>query len=225
MTIKNKTHKKSTIISDSSDKPKSKESAHYVSNPKLYESIVSWYSAIDQSKLNNTPEPKMPDTVARGIIQICQNLAKKHNWLGNSKIKEEMIGDAIEDCLRRGKGFDIHHTNAEGKQTKNPFSYFTQMAYYAFLRCIKDETFEDYVKHKSMLNALSNIDLSSMLMEGDEESSDVITMDYNQENIEGFVRGFEIKHFGEELSLDESAGNAGKRRKIPKQSTEDIGLF
>lgn len=225
MTIKTATYKKSTIISESSDKPKAKQSAHYVSNPKLYEAIVDWYSKIDESLKNNKPEPVMPDTIARGIIQICTNLAKKANWIGNSKIKDEMIGDAIEDCIRRGRGFDIHHVNKDGVQTKNPFSYFTQTAYYAFLRRIKEETFEDYVKHKSMINALSNIDLSELMSEMDEDSTEIIKLDYNQDNIETFIKSFEIRHFGEQLSIDESAGNAGKRRKISKQKTESDTSF
>lgn len=216
-------YKKSTIISTKSDKPRAKDSAHYVSNKDLYNAIVDWYQKIDYAKNEGKPEPIMPTTVARGIMQICYNLAKKSNWISNSKIKDEMIGDAIEDCIRRAKGFNIHHVNANGTKTENPFSYFTQTAYYAFLRTIRDEKEIDYVKQKSVLNAIANNNLFD-LMENEEKEEFVQSVDYNQENVEKFVNEFEKTVFKKSLAVDECAGHAGKRRKITKNE-ELSGFF
>ena len=50
-----------------------------------------------------------------------------------------MIGDGIENCLQYVNNFDP-------EKSKNPFSYFTQIIYYAFIRRIQKE------KNKHILN-------------------------------------------------------------------------
>ena len=51
-----------------------------------------------------------------------------------------MIGDAIENCILYAHNFK--------KEGKNPFAYFTQMMYYAFLRRIQKEKKQMYIKYK-----------------------------------------------------------------------------
>ncbi len=59
-----------------------------------------------------------------------------------------MIGDAIENCLRY-----IHNFNPE--KSNNPFAYFTQIMYYAFLRRIEKEKKQTYIKYKTMENSVA----------------------------------------------------------------------
>ena len=49
--------------------------------------------------------------------------------------------DGVENCVRYCKNFDP-------QKSKNPFSYFTQIVYYAFLRRIEREKKQTYVKYK-----------------------------------------------------------------------------
>ena len=51
-----------------------------------------------------------------------------------------MISDGIENCLQY-----IHNFNPE--KSKNPFAYFTQIIYYAFIRRIQKEKKQSHVKH------------------------------------------------------------------------------
>ena len=53
-----------------------------------------------------------------------------------------MISDGVENCINYIDNFD-------SKISKNPFSYFTQIIYYAFLRRIEFESKQSYVKYKS----------------------------------------------------------------------------
>jgi hypothetical protein len=53
-----------------------------------------------------------------------------------------MIGDGIENCL-------MYFENFDPAKSKNPFAYFTQIIYYAFLRRIQKEKKQLYIKHKS----------------------------------------------------------------------------
>lgn len=211
-------YKKSTIISDKSDKPKAKKEKHYVSNSELYEEFVKWNNSIKEAESLGKDRPQIPNSIGLAFVQIATNLARKSNWLSNSKWIEEMIGDGIEDCVRYAHKFDV-------EKSKNPFSYFTQTSYYAFLRRILKEKKNDYVKHKSMLNALAT---NADYMDEIDDDVNIEMLEYNQDNIEQFIRDFEKKNFGEELALDETAGNAGKRREIksPKVVSEQpTGFF
>jgi hypothetical protein len=53
-----------------------------------------------------------------------------------------MIGDGIENCLMYFENFDPTKSN-------NPFAYFTQIIYFAFLRRIQKEKKQLYVKYKA----------------------------------------------------------------------------
>ena len=52
-----------------------------------------------------------------------------------------MISDGIENCLMY-----LHNFNPE--KSKNPFAYFTQIIYYAFLRRIQKEKKQTELKQK-----------------------------------------------------------------------------
>jgi hypothetical protein len=53
-----------------------------------------------------------------------------------------MIGDGIENCL-------MYFDNFNPEKSKNPFAYFTQIIWYAFLRRIDKEKKQTYIKYKA----------------------------------------------------------------------------
>jgi len=57
-----------------------------------------------------------------------------------------MVSDGIENCLMY-----LHNFNPD--KSKNPFAYFTQIIYYAFIRRIQKEQKQQYIKHKTMMNS------------------------------------------------------------------------
>ena len=61
----------------------------------------------------------------------------------NYPYREEMVGDGVENCLMYAHNFDPN-------KSKNPFSYFTQIIYFAFLRRIEKEKKQSYIKYKIM---------------------------------------------------------------------------
>jgi DNA-directed RNA polymerase specialized sigma24 family protein len=52
-----------------------------------------------------------------------------------------MISDGIENCLQY-----LHNFNPD--KSNNPFAYFTQIIYYAFIRRIQKEKKQTHVKHR-----------------------------------------------------------------------------
>ena len=57
-----------------------------------------------------------------------------------------MISDGIENCLQ-------YLNNFNPKKSKNPFAYFTQIIYYAFIRRIQKEKKQTTIKHKLISEA------------------------------------------------------------------------
>ena len=74
------------------------------------------------------------------FLKIATHLSYKPNFV-NYMFREDMIGDGIENCVQY-----IHNFNPE--KSKNPFSYFTQIIYYAFLRRIEKEKKQNFIKFK-----------------------------------------------------------------------------
>ena len=69
-----------------------------------------------------------------------------------------MISDGIENCLQYVKNFNP-------EKSKNPFAYFTQIIYYAFLRRIAKEKKQSHVKNKMIERDAYD---SFITMEGDD---------------------------------------------------------
>ena len=82
------------------------------------------------------------DYLGKCFLDIATHLSFKPNFI-NYTYKEEMIGDGIENCL-------MYINNFDPKKSSNPFAYFTQIIYYAFLRRIQKEKKQSYIKHKSI---------------------------------------------------------------------------
>jgi hypothetical protein len=117
-----------------------------VNNSDLLKSIETYKDQCKENELKGVGKPRIPDYVGKSILLIAERLAKKPNF-SSYTFKEEMIGDAIENCV-------MYFDNFDSAKSKNPFAYFTQIIYYAFLRRIEKEKTQLYVKYKSTQNSL-----------------------------------------------------------------------
>lgn len=107
---------------------KPKKPNNYVDNKELYAIICQYKEKIKQNELEGKEKPKIPDKAASAIFMIANNLASTPSFSRYS-FKDEMIGYALENCIRYFDRFDE-------KNYKNPFAYFTQIITFAFLRKI-----------------------------------------------------------------------------------------
>ena len=82
--------------------------------------------------------------VGAALLKIANRLSTKPNFI-NYTFREEMVSDGIENCINYIGNFDPD-------KSKNPFAYFTQIIYYAFLRRIQKEKKQLYIKHKAIEN-------------------------------------------------------------------------
>ena len=116
----------------------------YVDNKKMYAAMVEWKNKIKEAEAEGLPKPKVPEYIGQCIYLIATNLAKAPNF-ANYSFKEEMIGDGIENVL-------LYIENFDPEKSSNPFSYFTQTMWYAFIRRIQKEKKQIYVKQKLLIH-------------------------------------------------------------------------
>ena len=113
---------------------------HYVNNKEFLEAIIEWKEKVKEAESSDEDIPPVSDYIGECFLKIAQHLSYKPNFI-NYTFKEEMIGDGIENCLQ-------YVNNFNPEKSKNPFSYFTQIIYYAFIRRIQKEKKQTHVKHK-----------------------------------------------------------------------------
>ena len=118
----------------------SEDSSHYVDNKKFLAAMTEWKTEVIEAENQGEPKPPVTEYIGECFLLIAERLSLRANFI-NYPFREEMVGDAIENCLMYASNFDP-------EKSKNPFSYFTQIIYYAFLRRIQKEKKQNYIKYK-----------------------------------------------------------------------------
>lgn len=116
----------------------------YVDNKKFYDAFVKHRERTDKARQEGQPDPRLPDSIGRCFLLIAENVAKRGNFAQYS-YRDEMVGDAIENCVTAANNFDP-------SRGSNPFSYFTQVATWAMIRRIEKEKKQTYVKYAMFQN-------------------------------------------------------------------------
>ena len=118
---------------------KVKKNPHYVNNKDFHDALVAYNMRIDAAKENGTPLPRISNYLGECFLKIATHLSYRPNFV-NYMFREDMISDGVENCVQYIDRFDIERTN--------PFAYFTQIVYYAFLRRIQREKRQMEIKDK-----------------------------------------------------------------------------
>ena len=117
-----------------------KNTEYYVNNKELLEAMTSYRERVAYAKEHDKPKPRVSNYVGDCFLKIATHLSYKPNFV-NYPFREDMICDGIENCLQYIDNFDP-------EKSKNPFAYFTQIIYYAFLRRIQKEKKQLDIKNK-----------------------------------------------------------------------------
>ena len=88
--------------------------------------------------------------MAQCFLRIAEGLSHKANFIRYT-YREEMVMDAVENCLKAINNYDIEAATRTGKP--NAFAYFTQITWYAFLRRIAKEKKQQEIKMKYIANS------------------------------------------------------------------------
>jgi len=145
-----------------------KKKVHYVDNKKFLAAIVERKVLLKEAEDEDDPKPQISNYLGECILKIANHLSYRPNFI-NYTYKEEMISDGIENCLQYIDNFDP-------EKSKNPFAYFTQIIYYAFIRRIAKEKKQQKIKDRILKR--SNIQDMIMVQPHDDEA------DYQTQYIE-----------------------------------------
>ena len=121
-----------------------KKTEYYVNNKEFLEAITVYRNAVIKAREAEDPRPRVPNYIGECFLKIATHLSYKPNFV-NYMFREDMICDGIENCLQYIDNFDP-------EKSKNPFAYFTQIIYYAFLRRIQKEKKQTHIKNKMIEN-------------------------------------------------------------------------
>ncbi len=176
---------------------------HYVNNEKFLEVMSDYREKYLQAKDNDTELPIIPDYAGECFLKIAERLSHRPNFI-NYAFREEMVSDGIENSV-------MYASNFNPEKSANPFAYFTQIIYFAFLRRIEKEKKQLYIKYKTMEEYSSLEDHVDMGEMGQNETQAVssgatpLTTD-KRASIQEFIHAFEEKK---------------RKKKKPKPAKED----
>ena len=145
---------------------KRKSTAHYVDNKIFLQAMKDWKEKCEEAEQMGEEKPRVSNYIGECFLKIANGLSHKPNFM-NYTFKDDMVSDGIENCLQY-----IHNFNPD--KSNNPFAYFTQIIYYAFIRRIQREKKQTHVKHR----LIEKVDYRAFVtMEGDENSYSVSGFD------------------------------------------------
>ena len=177
---------------------------HYVDNEKFLEVMTGYRNAYLESRENGEEQkPMIPDYAGECFLKIAERLSHRPNFI-NYAFREEMVSDGIENSV-------MYASNFNPEKSANPFAYFTQIIYFAFLRRIEKEKKQLYIKYKTMEEYSSLEDHVDMGEMGQSETQAVssgatpLTTD-KRASIQEFIHAFEEKK---------------RKKKKPKPAKED----
>ena len=163
---------------------------HYVDNEKFLVVMSDYREEYLQAKDNDTELPVIPDYAGECFLKIAERLSHRPNFI-NYAFREEMVSDGIENSV-------MYASNFNPEKSKNPFAYFTQIIYYAFLRRIEKEKKQLYIKYKTMEEYSSledHVDMGEMSSEDSmavSAGASPLTAD-KRVSIQEFIHAFEEK--------------------------------
>ena len=135
-------------VQRSTDKSKS---AHYVNNDDFLVALIDHKNKVKEALELGKPKPQISNYLGDCFLKIATHLSYKANFVGYS-YRDDMISDGIENCLIAADKFDP-------EKSSNPFAYYTQITYFAFVRRIQKEKKQQATKYRM----LENIDIDQII--------------------------------------------------------------
>ena len=117
-----------------------KKAEHYVNNKEFTQAVAEYNEAVKLAKEKDKTPPQMSNYIGECIYKIATRLSTRPNFI-NYTYRDEMICDAIENCIQYINNFNREKSN-------NAFAYVTQICYYAFLRRIQKEKKQVFIKQQ-----------------------------------------------------------------------------
>ena len=172
-----------------------KQKRNYINNAEFLEAVKDYKKLCLEAEDSGDDAPRIPNYIGECIFKISTRLASRPNFSGYT-YKDDMISDGLENAIQALGNFDP-------EKSSNPFAYFTQIIWYAFLRRIDKEKKQLYIKHKVVENSVIH---GTAVEKTQGDSGDAAFIDLNNEYMNNFVQNFE---------------DTMERKKVAKKEKED----
>ena len=159
------------------EKTKAKLKPHYVDNKKFLQAMVEHRLKCQKAEDKKRKKPEVTNYIGECFLKIANHLSYRPNFI-NYTYRDDMISDGIENCLQYMRNFNPEKSN-------NPFAYFTQIIYYAFIRRIQKEKKQQDVKAKLIANSGSEMMLDTLV--GDDAQYKNQMLEFLQRNVKESV--------------------------------------
>ena len=146
---------------------------HYVNNKEFLEAMKTYRKSVNKAKREKKEKPLVTNYIGSCFLKIANHLSYRPNFI-NYTFRDDMISDGIENCLQ-------YMNNFNPEKSKNPFAYFTQIIYYAFIRRIQKEKKQIQIKSKLIANA--GVENMMDQLQGDDQQYQSQLLDYLQKNL------------------------------------------
>lgn len=142
-----------------------RRTVNYVNNAQFLAAIIEYKAQIREAEDAGEESPPVPKYIGECIYQIANRLAFRPNFI-NYSYRDEMISDGLENAIAVVDKFNP-------EKSSNPFGYFTQIIYFAFIRRIHREKKQTMIKYRSITNAMINGQLAEPGQDGASFYADV----------------------------------------------------
>lgn len=187
---------------------KKKRAGDYIDNEKFLLEISLYRKQYLKYKAegSNSLPPRMSEYLGLCFYKIAENLAKTRSFFGYP-YKEDMVADGYTDCIRYAHVFDPEKGN-------NPFAYFTQVCWFAFIRKIQKEKKQFY----TICKAIENSEIFGLLNDhqGGDEANDIT-------DIGGYTKESRV-HMAKFIEDFESAREKKSQKKVSKDVAEELEI-
>lgn len=169
--------------------------AHYVNNADFLAAIVEMRAKKKEAEEKGLPKPIVSNYIGECILKIATHLSYKPNFI-NYSYRDDMILDGVENCIQYIDNFDPTKSN-------NPFAYFTQIIYYAFLRRIAKEKKQSYIKGKLIQDMPFEMFELQEHEEGQEFHNAYLEFMQNNHQVDDFIQRKKDKKKKKQTNLDD----------------------
>lgn len=122
----------------------------YLDNERFTKEVTLYASSARDALECGEAPPRINNYIGRSLLAIASNMANRGNFIGYS-YRDEMQGDAIEDCIKYLKNFDPSKL-PPGKKP-SAFSYVSRIIWFAFLRRMGKEEKQHAMKQRLIYSA------------------------------------------------------------------------
>ena len=152
---------------------KAKLKPHYVDNKKFLQAMIEYREKVQKAEDKKRTKPIVTNYIGECFLKIANHLSYRPNFI-NYTYRDDMISDGIENCLQYMRNFNP-------EKSSNPFAYFTQIIYYAFIRRIQKEKKQQDVKAKLIATSGSEMMLDTLV--GDDAQYRNQMLEFLQRNV------------------------------------------